>query len=47
MLMKEGLYEAIINEDILKQLEELNVDDFIIDKEHMDKAVRRVKSLFL
>lgn len=45
--MKEGLYEAVINEDILKQLEELNVDDFIIDKELVDKAVRRVTSLFL
>lgn len=40
--MKEGLYKAIINEDILKQLDELNVDDFIIDKKHMDKEEEKV-----
>lgn len=40
--MKQGLYEAVINEDILKQLDKLNVDDFIIDKENIDKEEAKV-----
>ncbi len=40
--MKQGLYEAVINEDILKQLDKLDVDDFIIDKENIDKEEAKV-----
>lgn len=40
--MKQGLYEAVINEDILKQLEALKEDEFIIDKENIDKEEAKV-----
>lgn len=40
--MKQGLYEAVINEDILKQINELNKNEFIIDKENMDKEEAKV-----
>lgn len=40
--MKQGLYEAVINEDILKQINELNNNEFIIDKENMDKEEAKV-----
>lgn len=34
--MKEGLYEAVINNDILKELDSLNKDEFIIDIENIE-----------
>ncbi|MGL5244011.1 MAG: NgoFVII family restriction endonuclease, partial [Sarcina sp.] len=40
--MKEGLYEQVINEEILNELKNLNNDDFIIDKLKMDKEEAKV-----
>lgn len=36
--MKEGLYEQIINKEILEQLNNLEQEKFIIDKDKIDKA---------
>ncbi|WP_286674825.1 MULTISPECIES: hypothetical protein [unclassified Clostridium] len=35
--MKQGLYEQVINKDILEQLDNLEKDEFIIDKGKIDK----------
>lgn len=35
--MKEGLYEQVINKEILQQLENIEQENFIIDKDKIDK----------
>ena len=35
--MKQGLYEQIINTKILEELDGINKENFIIDKENIDK----------
>ncbi|MGL4108422.1 DUF3427 domain-containing protein [Clostridium sp. LP20] len=40
--MKQGLYEQVINNEILDQLNTLNEKDFIIDKENIDKEEAKV-----
>ena len=36
-ILKEGLYEQIINKEILQQLNNLEQEKFIIDKDKIDK----------
>ena len=40
--MKEGLYEQVINKEILQQLENIEQEKFIIDKDKMDKEEAKV-----
>ena len=35
-MIKEGLYEQIINEEVLENLNELDKEKYIIDKEKLD-----------
>ncbi|MFR5402499.1 MAG: NgoFVII family restriction endonuclease, partial [Clostridium sp.] len=39
--MKEGLYEQIINEEVLENLNELDKEKYIIDKEKLDNEEAR------
>ena len=36
-ILKEGLYEQVINKEILQQLENIEQENFIIDKDKIDK----------
>ena len=40
--MKEGLYEQVINKEILQQLNKIEQENFIIDKDKMDKEEAKV-----
>ena len=40
--MKQGLYEQIINTKILEELDRINKENFIIDKENIDKEEAKV-----
>ena len=37
VILKEGLYEQVINKEILEQLNNLEQEKFIIDKDQIDK----------
>lgn len=37
VILKEGLYEQVINKEILQQLNNLEQEKFIIDKDKIDK----------
>ena len=41
-ILKEGLYEQVINKEILKQLNKIEQENFIIDKDKMDKEEAKV-----
>ena len=41
MMIKEGLYEQIINEEVLENLNELDKEKYIIDKEKLDNEEAR------
>lgn len=40
-MIKEGLYEQIINEEILENLNKLDKEKYIIDKEKLDNEEAR------
>ena len=40
--MKEGIYEQVINKEILEQLNKLEQENFIIDKDKIDKEEAKV-----
>ena len=40
-MIKEGLYEQIINEEVLENLNELDKEKYIIDKEKLDNEEAR------
>ena len=40
-MIKEGLYEQIINEEVINNLNGLNKDDYIIDTEKIDNEEAR------
>ena len=40
-MIKEGLYEQIINEEILENLNKLDKENYIIDKEKLDNEEAR------
>lgn len=35
-MLKEGIYEQVINEELKKKLKDLNIEQFLIEKENMD-----------
>jgi hypothetical protein len=35
-MLKQGVYEQLINEDIKKKLKALNIDDYLLEKEPLD-----------
>lgn len=36
-ILKEGLYEQVINKEILEKLENIEQENFIVDKDKIDK----------
>ena len=40
-MIKEGLYEQIINEEVIRKLNELDKEKYIIDKEKLDNEEAR------
>ena len=40
--MKQGLYEQVINKEILEEINSLDKENFIIDKEKIDKEEAKV-----
>ena len=40
--MKEGIYEQVMNKEILEQLNNLEQENFIIDKDKIDKEEAKV-----
>jgi hypothetical protein len=47
-MLKQGVYEQLINEDIKKKLKALNIDEYFLEKEPLDveEAVFSQSSLF-
>lgn len=35
-MLKQGVYEQLINEDIKKKLKALNIDEYLLEKEPLD-----------
>lgn len=40
--MKQGIYEQVINNEIINELENYNIDNILLDKEKMDKEEAKV-----